>query len=72
MMHCACWHRPGRTRNGVMTCRHCGVAIQWCPCAQSGSPYRSVDHGCRCCQGSQFVAVVRSERSKFAEALEVA
>lgn len=65
-----CWHRPGRVIGNtagreITTCRFCGVAIEWCPCA--GEFYRKVDPDCRLCGGSTWVATVRSERAKFAE-----
>lgn len=60
-----CWHRPGlRIRSGVL-CRHCGVLIDWCPCA--GEYFRHVEPDCSCCRGSQWAAVVRGRRSKFVE-----
>jgi hypothetical protein len=58
-----CWHRPGRIIGRAMTCRHCGVAIDWCPCI--GIHFRSVDDGCGACLGSMWVAIVRSRREKL-------
>jgi hypothetical protein len=61
-----CWHRPGRmTRRGTMTCRHCGVAVEFCPCTDAG--YRHYDPKCLACRGSMWVAVVRSWRAKLLE-----
>lgn len=59
-----CWHQAGRqTRRGVVTCRHCGVAIEYCPC--TGETFRHVDHNCRYCHGSMWVAIVRGPRAAF-------
>jgi hypothetical protein len=53
-----CWHRPGRMVGNVRTCRHCGVAIEECPCVE----YRVVKGGATCaCEGSGWVAIVRSK-----------
>jgi hypothetical protein len=49
-----------------VTCRHCGVLIEQCPCVKL---FRSVDDECRCCNGSMWVAVVRGRIAKFAEFL---
>lgn len=62
-----CWHRPGRAAGRWMTCRHCGVAIEWCPCVLN---YRNVNARCRICSGSGWVAIVRSQKAKFAEYIE--
>jgi hypothetical protein len=62
-----CWHRPGRsTRSGLVTCRHCGVGIEECPCVGQWS--RSVDHDCFACCGSMWVAIVRGKLAKLEEA----
>jgi hypothetical protein len=64
-----CFHRPGRsTKSGIVTCRHCGVAIEQCSCVGQWS--RSVDHNCTACLGSMWVAIVRGWRAKLSEALE--
>jgi hypothetical protein len=64
-----CFHRPGRsTKSGIVTCRHCGVAIEQCSCVGQWS--RSVDHNCTACLGSMWCAIVRGWRAKLAEALE--
>lgn len=60
-----CWHRPGRLRKGVRTCRHCGVAIVECP----GEDTKRKDPPCRCCDGSQWVAVVRSRVATVRQAV---
>jgi hypothetical protein len=61
-----CWHRPGRlTRGRVRLCRFCGVALEECPC----EPRKRKDGPCPCCQGSEWVAIVRSRRAKIAEVL---
>jgi hypothetical protein len=68
MIHC--WHRPGRMSpsGAYVTCRHCGVLIDWCPCV--GPHYRSVDVGCTACHGSMWVAVVRGRGDVFRERLQ--
>lgn len=64
-----CWHRPGRkTKSGIITCRHCGVAIEGCPC--EGQWYRSANPDCPCCFGSAWLAIVRGKMAKMAEAFE--
>jgi hypothetical protein len=64
-----CWHRPGKlTRSGIVTCRNCGVAIEWCPCV--GPHFRSVDHDCSACRGSMWVAIQRGRAAKFREYIE--
>lgn len=65
-----CWHRPGHRRGEYTTCRYCGVAIEWCPCA--GEYFRKVDPDCSLCAGSTWISIVRSERAKFAEYIEAA
>lgn len=59
-----CWHRAGRIVGRWLTCRHCGVAIEECPCV---SYHRVVDESCWCCFGSGYVAIVRSYRAKLRE-----
>lgn len=59
-----CWHRPGPPRGAWVKCRHCGVAIEECPCVKL---HRAPDPNCRACDGSMWVSIVRSERQKFAE-----
>jgi hypothetical protein len=63
-----CWHRPGRRiRAEVFACRYCGVAIEECP----GVAWRnSCVGGALCpCEGSGWVAIVRSKRCAFAQAI---
>jgi hypothetical protein len=61
-----CWHRPGPyTRNHNVTCRHCGVIIEYCPCVNE--TFRKCDPNCRCCRGSMWVAVARSRTQKLRE-----
>jgi hypothetical protein len=64
-----CWHRPGRhLRAGVFVCRYCGVAIEECP----GVAWRNACvGGSLCpCEGSGWVAIVRSKRQAFAQVLK--
>lgn len=63
-----CFHRPGRIIGHTVTCRRCGVAIEYCPCV--GPHFRSVDDHCHACNGSMWVAIVRSAATKFREYLE--
>lgn len=63
-----CWHRPGKMVRSTVTCRTCGVAIDWCPCV--GPHFRSVDDHCKACGGSMWVAIVRGRIGKFRELLE--
>lgn len=67
-----CWHRPGpySPSGTYVTCRHCGVAIEFCPCV--GPTYRSVDDDCPACRGSMWVAVVRGRAQKFRDYLGLA
>lgn len=63
-----CWHRAGRMlRSGVVVCRNCAVAIEYCPCVDGS--YRKCDPNCKACQGSMWVAVVRGRVSKIAALL---
>jgi hypothetical protein len=67
MVSWLCFHRPGkRTKSGIVTCRHCGVAIEECLCVDIWS--RSVDPNCYCCGGSMWVAIVRGRLAKIQEA----
>ena len=67
MQYIHCWHRPGRvTRSGVVTCRYCGVAIDWCSCVNTFT-FRNAIPDCDICEGSWWVAVIRGQRDKFAE-----
>lgn len=67
-MNVLCWHRPGRMVRQTVTCRHCGVAIEMCPCV---GPYlRSVDSDCRACHGGGWVSLVRGAVAKFREYVE--
>lgn len=52
-----CWHRPGRAFRQYRLCRHCGIAIEECPCVDWG---RSPGQHCSACEGSGWVSVVRS------------
>lgn len=61
-----CWHRL-MIRGKHQVCRHCGVAVEECPCV---SGYRSPKDGCRCCSGSGWVAIVRGQIEKFIEYVE--
>ena len=61
------FHRTGRMVRGIVACRHCGVAIEYCPCV--GPHFRSVDHDCNACHGSMWVAIVRGNRAKIAEVM---
>lgn len=65
-----CWHQPGRMSlsGKLVTCRHCGVAIEYCPCV--GPTFRSLNHDCTLCLGSMWVAVVRGWRLQFRAYLE--
>lgn len=63
-----CWHRPGRRIQAQRyACRHCGVAIEECP----GVSWRnSCVGGSTCpCEGSGWVAIVRSKRQALAQTL---
>lgn len=78
----ACWHRPGRLiksgvfRDGVLVqgevwaCRHCGVPVEECPCVE----YRISKLGSNCvkCEGSGWVAIVRSKRETIRQTLDLA
>ena len=65
-----CWHRPGPLKHGVRICRHCGVAIEPCPCVDQFT-FRKLDDRCTICNGSGWVAIVRGRNEKFQEALAV-
>lgn len=67
-MNMLCWHRPGVVRGVWVTCRHCGVAIERCPCA--GEYERKVNSDCVMCGGSTWVSFVRSAKAMFASYLE--
>lgn len=60
-----CWHRPGKMVRNCLTCRHCGVAIEECPCMPVTA--RKVDDNCPACLGSGFVAIVRTRYAKYRE-----
>jgi hypothetical protein len=63
-----CWHRPSKQiRSSYVTCRHCGVVIEECPCVPAGA--RKVDDKCPACLGSGYVAFVRSRYARYREAL---
>jgi hypothetical protein len=60
-----CWHRPGRTlASKTVVCRHCGVAIEYCPCVDD--TYRKCNRNCSACGGSMWVAIVRGWRAAIA------
>lgn len=68
MNYFVCWHRPGRViPNKGWLCRHCGVAIEECPC----EPRKRREPPCPCCDGSKWVAIVRSRRDATAQALDL-
>lgn len=58
-----CWHRL-RIRGKHHVYRHCGVAIEPCPCV---TWMRSPDSHCPLCEGSGYLATVRSENARFTE-----
>lgn len=61
-----CWHRPGRlTRSGAVTCRHCAVAVEECPCVDE--THRKVNSQCEACFGGGWVAIVKGWRTKLRE-----
>lgn len=62
LLNCACWHRLV-IRKGRNVCRFCGVEIETCPC----EAYRVPDGKCDLCQGSGWLALLRSSREKFLE-----
>lgn len=64
MSEILCWHRA-RARGSILVCRHCGVAVEECPCVTNRVPTA----GCTYCDGSGYVALVRGKREKFAEYL---
>ena len=65
-----CFHRPGKTVRGIVTCRHCRVAIEFCPCVNE--TFRKVDDNCAACLGSMWVAIVRGRAEKFKEFVALA
>lgn len=65
-----CFHRPGIvTRQGTVTCRNCGVAIEYCPCLDLYG--RKCDPDCHACLSSMWVSIVRGRRSKIREVLQL-
>lgn len=65
-----CWHLPGRQiRPEVLACRHCGVAIEECPCVPVLA--HKVYENFPTCLGSGFVAILRSRYTKYREAIAV-
>lgn len=61
-----CWHRPGklfRLRH-FRVCRHCGVPVEECPCVSAG---RTPQSDCKACEGSGWVAIIRSKRAHAQE-----
>lgn len=65
MSNMLCWHR-GRARGRGHVCRHCGVALEECPCAI----HRQPGDDCSYCQGSGWVAVVRGQVQMFRDYIE--
>lgn len=61
-----CFHQL-RIRGRLHLCRHCGVAIEECPCFQNRVP----DGKCDLCLGSGWLATVRSDRQKFMEYADI-
>lgn len=54
-----CWHRPGKlSRSAIRTCRNCSVAIEPCVCSNFS---RGGHSDCIYCEGSGWVAIVRSK-----------
>jgi len=65
-----CWHRPGRVLKGeVRACRHCSIAVVECPCVSYG---RNAAAGCVICEGSCWVAMVRSKSAALEQTLDFA
>ncbi len=65
-----CWHRPGRVLRGeIRQCRHCGVAIEECPCVVL---QRNVMPGCTACEGSGWVGILRSKSAAVKQMLGIA
>lgn len=63
-----CWHKAGRqTRGGIVTCRHCGIGVEECPCLTWS---RSPNDECPMCEGSGWVAMVRSRRATLVQILD--
>jgi hypothetical protein len=60
-----CWHRPGRLHGKTRLCRNCGVGIEECPCA----PRKRNEPPCPCCEGSEWVAIVRSRKAAAQQAI---
>lgn len=58
-----CWHRPGALKRfrhiELRTCRHCLVPVEECPCVDWG---RAVSQDCPLCEGSGWIATIRSRR----------
>lgn len=65
-----CWHRCGRVRYfrrvAFRVCRHCGVPVEECPCATWG---RMPARDCPCCEGSGWVAIIRSKRQTVCDVI---
>ncbi len=68
MFYVYCWHRPGRIGRGFWICRHCGIGVEECACVS----YSRVPNGtCAACEGSGWVAIVRSKISAMRQTLGV-
>jgi hypothetical protein len=67
-----CWHRPGLLKHfkhvTLRTCRTCFVPVEECPCVSWG---RSPDGGCPFCEGSGWIATIRSKVQILVDYLEI-
>lgn len=55
-------------RGRFVMCRHCDIAIEYCPCT---APYfRRVDKDCQYCHGSMWVGMIRSAKGIIARIFE--
>jgi hypothetical protein len=63
-----CFHRPGPMRGNFRTCRHCRVAIDECPCV---TWHRNTEKGCRLCEGSGWLGIIRSNHAMLAQMLDI-
>ncbi len=69
MFYAYCWHRPGRIHGSTWTCRHCAVGISECACV---SYSRSPAPGCcPMCEGSGWVAILRSKLATMRQTLDL-
>jgi len=62
-----CWHRPGRMVRNIRTCRFCRVAIEECGCVR----WRGAPKADCACEGSGWVAIVRSRFQAIAQILGI-